>query len=572
MIAQTQLQEVVLGAKLVSKADFEKVAAEAMASGRDLAELLVERKLVAERLLYESLAQALGLPYVDLDQTTIRRDILTLVPEPLVQVHHVVAFAKTEREVKVATLDPDDLQTFEFLERKLGLPIRVHLTTPSAIRSVLKQYRVSLRAAMDTLTQTADPANSEELKKLAADVPVVRVVDTLLEHAVFEGASDIHIEPTERETIVRYRIDGLLRDVMALPRRTHAGLVARIKILSNLKLDEHRLPQDGRFKVEVGEQRIALRVSILPIVDGEKIVLRLLNESAQALSLDGLGLQPSALAMLKRNISKPHGIIFVTGPTGSGKTTTLYTIISTLSTPKVNIATIEDPVEYRMVRVNQTQVSPRIGLTFATGLRSLLRQDPNIIMVGEIRDEETAQIAANAALTGHLVLSTLHTNDAVTALPRLMEMNVPTFLIASTTNMVMAQRLVRKICNQCIESYTLTKKQLADLGRHIDVPTILATLVKYEAISPHQTVDEILFFRGRGCARCNREGYRGRIGIYEAFEVTPSLADLIREKASQTKLREAALAQGMIPMIQDGFLKAKAGITTLEEILRVTKE
>lgn len=572
MIAQTQLQEVVLGAKLVSKADFEKVAAEAIASGRDLAELLVERKLVAERLLYESLAQALGLPYVDLDQTTIRRDILTLVPEPLVQVHHVVAFAKTEREVKVATLDPDDLQTFEFLERKLGLPVRVHLTTPSAIRSVLKQYRVSLRAAMDTLTQTADPANSEELKKLAADVPVVRVVDTLLEHAVFEGASDIHIEPTERETLVRYRIDGLLHDVMALPRRTHAGLIARIKILSNLKLDEHRLPQDGRFKVEVGEQRIALRVSILPIVDGEKIVLRLLNESAQALSLDGLGLQPSALAMLKRNISKPHGIIFVTGPTGSGKTTTLYTIISTLSTPKVNIATIEDPVEYRMVRVNQTQVSPRIGLTFATGLRSLLRQDPNIIMVGEIRDEETAQIAANAALTGHLVLSTLHTNDAVTALPRLTEMNVPTFLIASTTNMVMAQRLVRKICNQCIESYTLTKKQLADLGRHIDVPTILTTLVKYEAISPNQSVDEILFFRGRGCTRCNREGYRGRIGIYEAFEVTPSLADLIREKASQTKLREAALAQGMIPMIQDGFLKAKAGITTLEEILRVTRE
>lgn len=575
MIAQSQVRETVLREQLVPKDALTRAAAEAQASNRDLAELLIEKKLVTERLLYEALARALRLPFADLEQTTIRRDLLTLIPEPLVQVHHVVAFAKTAREIGIATLEPDDLQTFEFLERKLGRPVKVHLTTPSGIRAALKQYHVGLKAAIDTLAQDEARAGQERpeaLKKLAEDVPVVRIVDTLLEYAAFEGASDIHVEPTERESIVRYRVDGLLREVMSLPKRTHPGLIARIKILSNLKLDEHRLPQDGRFKVAIGEQRIALRVSILPVVDGEKVVLRILNESAQALTLESLGLQPSALELLKRNISKPHGIIYVTGPTGSGKTTTLYTIISALSTPRVNISTIEDPVEYRIPRVNQTQVSPRIGLTFANGLRALLRQDPNIIMVGEIRDEETAQIATNAALTGHLVLSTLHTNDAVTALPRLTEMNVPTFLITSTTNMVMAQRLVRKICSQCIESYTLTKQAIADLGKQIDLPTIVATLVQYEAIDAAQKTEELLFFRGRGCSRCNKEGYRGRIGIYEAFEMTRDLVDRIRDRSPLSRLRDTAIAQGMLTMVQDGFLKAKAGVTTLEEVIRVTRE
>lgn len=576
MISENQLQQILQDAKLLTPDEMQKVVRDARTKRQPLADFLVESKLLAENALYQAIAASLKIPFVDLRGQALRRDVLSLIPEPMVQFHRLLAFAKDAREVKVATLDPDDLQTVEFLEKKIGLPVHVYLTTPTSIRETLKQYHRGLKAEFKSLTDDETPPertnHPEALQQLAQDLPVIRVVDTLLEYAIFEGASDIHVEPTEKDTVVRYRVDGILREVMSLPRRIHSGIVARIKILSSLKIDEHRLPQDGRFKVEMQDQKVAFRVSILPVVDGEKIVLRLLNESAQVLGLEQLGFQPKPLELLRRAIAKPHGIILVTGPTGSGKTTTLYTIVGVLNTAKVNISTIEDPVEYRMPRVNQTQVNPRIGLSFANGLRALLRQDPNIIMVGEIRDQETAEIATHAALTGHLVLSTLHTNDAVTALPRLTEMGVPTFLIASTTNLIVAQRLVRKICANCIESYTLSKKQIADLEKQMDFETILNNFVQQGMALQNQHVDELLFFRGKGCAQCSQEGYRGRIGIYEVLEMTPIISKLILEKATSTELLAAGIKQGMITMLQDGFLKAKSGVTTIEEILRVTKE
>lgn len=567
------LRDVVLKEKLLSEQEFERAEQEAAKKNVSVSEHLVDGHFVSEVILYESLSHALNVPFIDLRNQIIRRDILSLIPEPIAQVHSLIAFDRDDEGVKVATLDPDDIQTIEFLEKKLNAPIRVHLTTPTSIKEALKQFHKGLKAEFRDLAKTDDNKGvPKDLKELAEDLPVVRIVDTLLEYAIFENASDIHIEPTEKDTIVRYRIDGVLREVMTLPKSVQSGVVARIKILSNLKIDEHRLPQDGRFKTATEEQKVAFRVSILPVYDGEKIVLRLLNESAQVLSLEQLGLQKGALEILERNIRKPHGMILVTGPTGSGKTTTLYTILNVLNTPEVNISTVEDPIEYRMPRINQTQVSPKIGLTFAGGLRALLRQDPNIIMVGEIRDEETAEISTHAALTGHLVLSTLHTNDAVTTLPRLTEMHVPTFLIASTTNLVMAQRLVRKICSNCIESYTLTKKQISDLEKQIHFSEILSTLQKIEVIAKDQAAETLLFYRGKGCKQCNLSGYRGRVGIYEVLEVTPPIAQLILDNTSAAKFMAAALAQGMVTMLQDGFVKAKTGTTTIEEVLRVTKE
>jgi len=431
---------------------------------------LLKEKKMPEEMLYRIAAQFYKLPFVNLREKPIRRDILFMIPEPIANSHKLVAFDQVGDELYVATMEPTDLQTFEFIKRKTNLNLKVHYTNPASFEMATKQYKQSLSAELGALTsiptkdgEEPSPEEEAELSKLAEDIPIIRVVDSILEHAVLEGASDIHIEPTEKDVQVRFRVDGVLRPVMTFPKIIAPGIVARIKILSNLKLDEHRLPQDGRFKIENSNYKFSLRVSILPVQDGEKIVMRLLSETATALSLDQLGFRPSVQEMVQRNISKPHGIILVTGPTGSGKSTTLYSILSILNTPQVNISTVEDPVEYRMSGINQSQVNPKIGFTFAGGLRALLRQDPNVIMVGEIRDEETAGIAVQAAMTGHLVLGTLHTNDAATSLPRLVDMDVPRFLIAYTANMIVGQRLVRKVCQNCLRSYRLPKHAVDEL-------------------------------------------------------------------------------------------------------------
>lgn len=578
MISAEELKKVILGAKILTADQLSSVEVNAQAKGVSLEIFLVQNKVVGENILYEAIANSLKIPFVDLREQTIRKDILTVLPEPIVQKQQTVVFDLNDHEVKVGTLDPYNIQLFEFLKKKTGLPVALFLTTPSSISSCIAQFHKGLSAEFKKITSGTETSSKEEsteedLKKLAQDLPVIRIVDTMLEYAIFEGASDIHIEPTEKDTVIRFRVDGILRDAMTLPRSAHPGVIARIKVLANLKIDEHRLPQDGRFKITTSDHKISFRVSILPVFDGEKIVLRILNESAQILTLEQLGMQSKAMDALKQAIKKPHGIILVTGPTGSGKTTTLYTVLNILNTPGVNISTVEDPIEYRMARVNQSQVNPKIGFSFSNGLRSLLRQDPNIIMVGEIRDNETAEIAAHAAMTGHLVLSTLHTNDAPSSLVRLSEMNVPSFLIATTTNLIVAQRLVRKICPHCIQSYTLTKKVIQDLEKQFDLRSVMTTLENEGVIqSAKSPIESLLFYRGKGCKQCNTSGYKGRIGIYETLVITKRIADLILNKASTNEIRKAALDEGMLTMLHDGFIKAKNGITTIEEVMRVTKE
>ncbi|TSC77155.1 MAG: Type II secretion system protein E [Parcubacteria group bacterium Gr01-1014_31] len=573
-----QLKEVLITQGAVSNQEFDTYLQEAKEHNTDLLQFLESRKIISEPQLYRLIADFFKVPFIDLKGRAIRKDILLLIPEPIAQAHRVVAFDQTETELKIAALNPRDLEIFDFLGKKSGREVSVFLTTPSGVNDVLKSYHKGLKAEFGVIGAPggeAPAANGtpQDLKELAQDLPVIRIVDTLLEYAIYEGASDIHIEPGEKEVSIRYRIDGILRNVMTLPKPAHAGVIARIKILADLKLDEHRLPQDGRFKVSGSDYNVSLRVSIIPTFDGEKVVLRLLNEKAQLLTLEQLGIQVRPLEIVKRNIAKPHGMILVTGPTGSGKTTTLYTILSILNTPEVNISTIEDPIEYRMPRVNQSQVNPKIGYTFATGLRAFLRQDPNIIMVGEIRDGETAEIAVHAAMTGHLVLSTLHTNDAVTSLPRLVEMGVPSFLIGSTTNVIIAQRLVRKICQKCIYSYTLDQKGIKELEKALDLQSLIKVLEREKIITPgKQTVASLLFYRGKGCRECNQEGYKGRIGIYEVLEVTPEIQSLIIKNANADELFKAAIKQEMLSIMEDGFIKAKNGVTSVEEVLRVTQE
>ncbi|OGM00785.1 hypothetical protein A2480_01115 [Candidatus Uhrbacteria bacterium RIFOXYC2_FULL_47_19] len=540
---------------------------------------LLKEKKMPEEMLYRIAAQFYKLPFVSLREKPIRRDVLFLIPEQIAASHKLVAFDRTENELSVATLEPTDLQTFEFIKRKTNLKLVIHYTNPSSFDQALKQYRQSLSAELGALTsvpakdeESIDPSEERELSKLAEDIPIIRVVDSILEHAILEGASDIHIEPTEKDVVVRFRVDGVLRPVMTFPQLVAAGIVARIKILSNLKLDEHRLPQDGRFKIENQNYKFSMRVSILPVQDGEKIVMRLLSETASALTLDQLGFRPETQEIMMRNIKKPHGIILVTGPTGSGKSTTLYSILGILNTPQVNISTIEDPIEYRMEGVNQSQVNPKIGFTFAGGLRALLRQDPNVIMVGEIRDEETAGIAVQAAMTGHLVLGTLHTNDAATSLPRLADMKVPLFLIAYTANLIVGQRLVRKVCQNCLRSYRLQKHAIDELRKEMDIDAIWKTLRDHKFVEKDQKIEDTNFWRGSGCNQCDNDGYKGRMGIYEVLEVSTTISNLINENASADKIKQQAIEEGMITMLEEGFMKAIKGATTLEEVLRVTKD
>ena len=574
MLNNDQIKQILDKAEIMPAAEFDKFAAEAKSCNKKIENYLIEKKIITAAAFYESAANFFEVPFLNLKDQIIRKDVLFSIPEPIASTHKLVAFASDDKEIKIATLDPEDLEIFEFIKKKTNLEPKIYLTTPEGIDEVLKQYHKSLQSEFKDLASEQTEAGADEnLKKLAANLPIVRIVDTLLEYAIFEGASDIHIEPEEKDIIVRYRVDGILRNVMTLPKNVQSGIIARIKILANLKVDEHRLPQDGRFKISTKDYKVSFRVSIIPTFDGEKIVMRLLSEKAQILTLEQLGFQPSSLAIIKRNIAKPHGMILVTGPTGSGKTTTLYTILNILNTPEVNIITIEDPIEYRMPRINQSQVNPKIGYTFAIGLRAFLRQDPDIIMVGEIRDQETAEIAIHAAMTGHLVLSTLHTNDAVTTLPRLSDMGVPAFLIAATTNIIVAQRLVRKICPNCIQSYKLDKQTIEDIKQQLNIESIMATLQKEKAIvDAKKGLESLLFYRGKGCKQCSGSGYKGRIGIYETLEVTEEMSELILKKASALDLKNQAIKQGMLTIVEDGFIKARSGITTIEEIMRVTKE
>lgn len=541
---------------------------------KQLGDLLITEGVIADGELRKIYAHILGIPFVDLIKQTIPTSILQIIPEPIAKKANIVAFEKSGMDLKVAMINPEDLQTIDFIKKKTGLRIVPCLTTKESIQTVLRQYEKSLKAEFGDIIQKSseEVAADDDLEKIAQDLPIVRIVDTLLKHAILQSASDIHIEPQENEVIVRYRIDGILHDAMVLPKTVVSGIVARIKVLANLKLDEHRLPQDGRFKIERDDYKISFRVSILPIFDGEKIVMRLLDESSKGLTLEKMGLHGKGLEAIHREIRKPNGMILVTGPTGSGKTTTLYTILDLLNTTEVNISTIEDPVEYRMERVNQTQVHPKIGMTFAAGLRSLLRQDPDIIMVGEIRDSETLEIAIHAAMTGHLLLSTLHTNSAAGAIPRMLDMGAQPFLVASTTNVIIAQRLVRRLCPDCREKYSLAQKDVKILTESFDMDGILAMLKGIKVADAHAQWHTLTLYKPKGCGQCNGEGYRGRMGIYEVLEITEEIEKLITQSATDEEIEKKAKEQGMLTMADDGFCKVAQGVTSLEEVMRVTKE
>lgn len=581
-IANKQLRDFILDSGLLDKDVIEENFNEAIQQDKKFGDLLMEKKLISEIDLKKLYSYILGIPFVNLEKEVIDNDILHIIPEPIAKKYGVVAFEKDGNDLKVAMKNPEDLQTIDFIRKKTGLKIVPCLTSEDNIKIVLKQYEKSLKAEFgdiissesENVSESDDP--DDDLEKIAQDLPIVSIVDTLIKHAILQSASDIHIEPDEKEVRVRYRIDGILHDAMTLPRQVIGGLVARIKVLSSLKLDEHRLPQDGRFKIEKDGYKISFRVSILPVFEGEKIVMRLLDETSKGLTLEKMGLFGDALEKVHENIKRPNGMILVTGPTGSGKTTTLYTMMDILNTPEVNISTVEDPIEYRMQRVNQTQINPKIGMTFAAALRSLLRQDPDIIMVGEIRDGETMQIAIEAAMTGHLVLSTLHTNSAAGTLPRLLDMGAEAFLIASTVNVVIAQRLVRKLCNDCKVSYKLDEKDVKSLRSSFNMDEIMEVLKKEPQlkgiVNEKSNWKNIQFYRPKGCEQCGNEGYRGRQGIYEVLVMDEEIGKLITASATADEIEKKAKEEGMRKMYDDGFIKAAMGVTSIEEILRVTKE
>jgi len=570
-----QLKAFLLDANLVKESEFEKALKKAEKTGREVGEVLVSERLIEEEELIRLKAYILGIPFVNLEKEKIDPEVLKIIPEPIACSHNIVAFRRKENNLEVAMLDPEDLQTIEFIKKKEpGLRIVPRLTNPPSIKNVLKQYRQTLKAEFGKIIKKEKrilgAKETKMLKEVAQEMPIIKIVDTLIKHAILDRASDIHIEPAEKEIIVRYRIDGILHDAMTFPKSLESGILARVKVLSNLKLDEHRLPQDGRFKFEDEEYKYSVRVSVLPVFNGEKIAMRLLPESGRAFSLESLGLREESLERVQINLRKPTGMILVTGPTGCGKTTTLYSMLEILNTPEVNISTVEDPIEYQIPRVNQTQVKPAIGLTFASGLRALVRQDPNIIMVGEVRDNETAGLAINAALTGHLVLSTLHTTSAAGAIPRLIDMKAEPFLISSTLNLIIAQRLVRRLY-EGKENYRLTPNLISELKKYCDIEQILNVLREEKMLKPNQDIRDIDFYRPKPSKACP-DGYKGRIGIFEALPVTETIKELIVKEATSDQIQKQAQKEGMRTMVEDGFVKAAQGITSIEEVLRVIIE
>jgi type IV pilus assembly protein PilB len=570
---------------------------------KPLQDLVIKNNVLSEKDLTKLYAEEIEVPFVELNAKEIKHEILKELPERIARQYNAVVFEVAEDGTKnVAMADPDDIQAINFLRKQLGTDLKVHITTGSLLQAALDQYRgdssIGNELTKVISTDAEEAADDEEVDEsdLAEDSPIAQTVNLIIEYGIKAGASDIHIEPRESFVVVRYRIDGLLREANKLPRKVLGALVSRIKILSNLKIDEHRAPQDGRFKIEASGKVFALRVSTLPISDGEKVVMRILDESSKPATFEELGFWGSALETLSHAIVQPHGMILVTGPTGSGKSTTLFSVLNKLNSPNVNISTVEDPVEYRIQGVNQTQVNPQAGMTFVNGLRALLRQDPNIIMVGEIRDGETADLGVQAALTGHLVFSTLHTNNAATCLPRLLDMGVEPFLIASTVRVVIGQRLVRRLCVDCREEFAPDANLLKQISEtfnleanggikrmhELEQAALEGGIGKGNSGKSKTNADEISttatniskLYKAHddGCDTCNHSGYKGRIGIYEVLNNTEEVQNLIVGNSTSEVIQTQAIKEGMLTMQLDGLVKALRGQTTIEEILRVTAQ
>ena len=560
-------------------------------SKQTLQETAIEQKVISEEDLTKLIGDYIGVPFVRIEPNDIPEDVLKRIPEHIARQYNVVLFEKNEDDsLSLAMEDPDDVQALNFIQKEIGYNTKVFLATKSNILDCLENYRGNINAELDEVIAVQKDASVEDQNvsqdDFAENSPIAQTVNLLLEYAIKSNASDIHIEPREDYVQVRYRIDGVLKEVNKLPRNVHGALVSRIKILSNLKIDERRVPQDGRFKIKVSGKQYALRVSTLPIADGEKVVMRILDESNQAVKLDQLGYWGLSLATVKDAMAQPNGMILVTGPTGSGKSTSLFSVLSELNTPDVNISTIEDPVEYKIPGVNQTQTNAKAGMTFASGLRALLRQDPNIIMVGEIRDGETANLGVQAALTGHLVFSTLHTNNAATCLPRLLDMGIEPFLIASTVKAVIGQRLVRRLCMNCRQEYTPNEEEIKYITEMFKINTESIKKIhnleeqafedKIGGDTPMGSTDSGIEHLWRpnpeGCDECGHNGFKGRVGIYEVLGISIPIQKMITANATSNDIQDQAISEGMVTMQMDGLIKSLRGITTVDEVLRATRE
>jgi type IV pilus assembly protein PilB len=557
IVSNEELVKILQENQLVSEDELKEAEVFAGQEKISLYEALVHQGLISDEQLGRLVADFLKVPFVSLSKTSINPEFLRIIPEVVAKKQQVIAFNKDPLGLHLAMADPSNVEVSEFIKKKVGLPVVVYLATEREVKNALNLYTKNIVEAFDEIIAKS----VADAKGLAgAEPPIIKIVETIISYAYQNKASDVHIEPFEEGALVRFRIDGILHDIIKLPLELHPRVVARIKVLGKLRIDEHLSAQDGKIRLLVDKENLDIRVSIVPVTGGEKIVLRLLSERSRQFSLEDLGFSSEDFRKLKEAYEKPYGMILATGPTGSGKTTTMYSILKLLNKRDVNIMTIEDPVEYDLEGVNQIQVNPKTNLTFAAGLRSILRQDPNIILVGEIRDQETAGIAINAAMTGHLVLSTLHTNDAATSIPRLMDMNIEPFLIASTVNVIIAQRLVRKIHSVCRVSEELPVQ---------DLKKLLGGEVVKKAVGE---AEKIRVYRGKGCKVCHETGYEGRVGIFEVLLIDEEVREAILERKDAETIQKLAIKNGLATMMKDGLEKIKQGVTTVEEVARVTKE
>lgn len=556
VLSDTQLYNLLIDSQVISEQELKKAQEEATKGKLSFYEILLKNDLISDENLGRLIADRLKLPFIVLNKVAIPEGVLRTIPEEVARKQNTIVFGKSDNVLKIATSEHPSEEFAGLLTKKTGLKIEVYFATPQDLKNAFTLYKKEIQKTFDELLKQ----QVVEAGKSKTEAPISEMLDTLIEYAYENKASDIHIEPEEESSLVRFRIDGILHDVLTLPRNLHNQVITKIKVLSKLRTDEHFSAQDGKLQVKLKEEELDVRVSIVPIVDGEKAVLRLLTSRHRQFGLSDLGMNEEEMKRVKTGFEKPFGMVLSTGPTGSGKTTTIYAILKILNTREKNIATIEDPVEYDIEGINQIQVNPKTNLTFAEGLRSILRQDPDIIYVGEIRDNETADIAINSAMTGHLVLSTLHTNDAATALPRLIDMGIEPFLVASTVNIIIAQRLVRKICEKCKASYTKTFEEIAKI--------FSSDLVK----KYFGDAKDARLYRGAGCEVCHSTGYSGRVGIFEVLEISEAIKKLITQKADSDTITKAAIKEGMIIMMEDGLSKVQLGVTTIEEVMRVTKE
>lgn len=559
-ITSNKLRQLVVEPGHIAKSSFESALKKAKEEKKDLSQVLVDNDLIKDEELGQLIAEEMGFLFVNLKKEKIAEEVLKIIPELVAKNQQVIVFDKTKDGLKVAMADPGNYEMIKWLEKKTGENLEIYFATYSGIRDVLRFYKKGIKQEFSDIIEEELEKTKKQVSK-TKDVPVIKILDTLIEYAYENGASDIHIEPLEEKTQIRFRIDGVLHNVVSLPKNIHDLLVSRIKVLSKLRTDEHFAAQDGKFVVKQDKDRFDVRVSIVPVTEGENVVMRLLSEKARRFILEDLGLGDKDLKKVKDAIKKPYGMVLSTGPTGCGKTTTLYAILKILNKPKVNICTIEDPVEYDIEGVSQIQVNPKTELTFAKGLRSIVRQDPDIVMVGEIRDEETAGIAVNSAMTGHLVLSTMHANTAATNIVRLIDMGIEPFLTASSINVIIGQRLIRKICTKCRESQEIKRDKLEKLGLS---EWLIGKFFKKGA--------KIRIYYGKGCKGCANTGYSGRTGIFEILEIEDNIKEMIMAKDNSDKIEAQAVKGGMKTMIEDGIEKVLSGVTTIEEIIRVTRQ